>query len=196
MAAVLARNYPGCTRRGRSFRRSAGLAYDVFSALRLMSRGPQMVRLAPTCPLATASAMRCQHRFPRREDLTVHLSNGQAITPPLAPTRSGAFRAASLQATTHSGRRQHGLHPIGRYGVGGVTTRNCGSSRAAMPGPAAATRKPHRTPMAPTPRARCCVFLPIGGRLGRRVALQRTFPGLFTPRTGSRMIRAYRFPGE
>jgi poly(hydroxyalkanoate) depolymerase family esterase len=125
MAAVLARNYPGLyAALGVHSGVPAGLAYDVFSALRLMSRGPADGQAG--ADLSSGNAV--GHAVPSivfhgDEDLTVHLSNGQAIHTAPGADQIGPLPGGSLQATTHSGAGQHGFTRSVDYGVGGVTTR-------------------------------------------------------------------------
>jgi poly(hydroxyalkanoate) depolymerase family esterase len=122
MAAVLARDYPKLyAALGVHSGVPAGLAHDVFSAMRLMSRGPGQPDAAAT-PLAAEadSPSVASIVFHGDEDTKVHLSNGQAIH--AAPAAELAA-LDSLQATTHPDDGQRGFTRSVEFARSGVTQR-------------------------------------------------------------------------
>jgi len=125
MAAALARDCPQLyAALGVHSGVPAGLAHDVFSALRLMSRGPAQVQSA--ADLSTGGG--AGHAMPSivfhgDKDMTVHPSNGQAIHAAPGGDPVGPLSSGSLQATTPSEGDQHGVTRSVDYGLGGVTTR-------------------------------------------------------------------------
>jgi poly(hydroxyalkanoate) depolymerase family esterase len=120
MAAVLARDFPQLyAALGVHSGVPAGLAHDVFSAMRLMSSGPRQGE-ADTAPDGHAVASIVFHGD---EDTTVHPSNGQAIH--AAPWRAQpqARPASSLHTTTHASAGRRGFTRSVDFGPGGVTSR-------------------------------------------------------------------------
>ncbi len=125
MAAVLARDYPELyAALGVHSGVPAGLAHDVFSAMRLMSWGPADGE-ADADPSSGNSG---RHALPSivfhgDEDMTVHPSNGQAIHSAPGADPVGPFPGGSLRATSLPGNGQHGVTRSVDYGPGGVTNR-------------------------------------------------------------------------
>jgi poly(3-hydroxybutyrate) depolymerase len=125
MAATLSRDYPQLyaalvVHSGVP----AGLAHDVFSALRLMSRGP--ADDGADADLASGNGV--GHAVPSivfhgDEDMTVHPANGQAIYTAQGGDLVAPPPGGSLQATTDSRAGQHGVTRSVDYGPGGVTNR-------------------------------------------------------------------------
>ncbi|HSQ10100.1 MAG TPA: PHB depolymerase family esterase [Burkholderiaceae bacterium] len=124
MAAVLVRDYPELyAALGVHSGVPAGLAHDVYSAMRLMSTGPvpSEAEAGPgTGNVGGASAASIV--FHGDEDTVVHLSNGVAIhggaggsqVPPLLDTQ---------QSTTQPRPGHRGFTRSVEYGAGGVTER-------------------------------------------------------------------------
>ena len=175
MAAVLARDYPDLYAAiGIHSGVPAGLAHDVFSALRLMSQGPQAGENAGEADadpvLVVANGNRNGRAvasivFHGDEDTTVHLSNGKAIHAASGSSEARsttprrrfpwACRRWPLRPTLASAasRAQSSSVRAGRH------LGSCGWFTApATHGQVAATRKGTSIPAAPTHRARCCAF--------------------------------------
>lgn len=122
MAAVLARDYPKLyAALGVHSGVPAGLAHDVFSAMRLMSSGPRPPDAAAlTLAAEPAGPSVASIVFHGDEDTKVHLSNGQAIH--AAPAGDPAV-LDSLRATTHSSDGQRGFTRSVEFARSGVTQR-------------------------------------------------------------------------
>jgi poly(hydroxyalkanoate) depolymerase family esterase len=123
MAAVLARDYPTLyAALGVHSGVPAGLAHDVFSAMRLMSSGPRQPDAAAVPPLVVGAdgPSVASIVFHGDEDTKVHPSNGQAIH--AAPAGDlAAFE--SLEATTHADQGQRGFTRSVELAPSGVTQR-------------------------------------------------------------------------
>jgi poly(hydroxyalkanoate) depolymerase family esterase len=121
LAAVLAQDYPDLYAAvGIHSGLPAGLAHDLFSAMRLMFRGPRQGQ-APADPLADGALAVPSIVFHGDEDRTVHLSNAQAIHSAAGTDRDGP--SPGSPATT---RREPGQRDVTRSverGPGGVTRR-------------------------------------------------------------------------
>jgi len=106
MAGVLAQDFPTLfTAIGVHSGVAPGLAYDVFSAMRLMSRGPIGVRAVQKLAILHAVPKIVFHGD---ADSTVHLSNGQAIfLAPSAKPTLGVNQQLVAVAPTINGR--HGF---------------------------------------------------------------------------------------
>jgi len=125
MAAVLVRDYPELyAALGVHSGVPAGLAHDVFSAMRLMASGPAPGK-ADAFPAAGDGVGRAVASivFHGDEDVTVHPSNGEAIH--AAPLSAGATLTplGSMQATTDPDGGQRGFTRSVEFGPGGVTNR-------------------------------------------------------------------------
>jgi poly(hydroxyalkanoate) depolymerase family esterase len=125
MAAVLARDYPRLyAALGVHSGVPAGLAHDVYSAMRLMSGGPGLRDDAGTVPPgedrrpAVASIV-----FHGDEDRTVHPSNGEAFHAAFGVSPGRAQPADSQRATTPPSAGQRGFTRSVERGPGGVTLR-------------------------------------------------------------------------
>jgi poly(hydroxyalkanoate) depolymerase family esterase len=142
MAAVLAKDYPDLyVALGVHSGLPAGMAHDLFSAMRLMSNGPSSGQdEVPTCPRARAcarsAACSCEGLMPPiasivfhgDEDTTVHPSNGQAIhglPVPAAPTAAKTRLAERrlLQSTTDASDGRRGFTRSLHIGPDGVSER-------------------------------------------------------------------------
>jgi poly(3-hydroxybutyrate) depolymerase len=100
----------------------AGLAHDVFSALRLMSKGPEEAESEPDADPALVVGNGHGHAvasivFHGDEDTTVHSSNGEAIH------AQAALPLGLPQVTTPPGVGQRGFTRSVDLGPGGVTSR-------------------------------------------------------------------------
>jgi poly(3-hydroxybutyrate) depolymerase len=125
MAAVLARDYPELyAALGVHSGVPAGLAHDVFSAIRLMSNGPALdaadaVQISGDgVGRAVASIV-----FHGDEDSMVHPSNGHAIHGAPVNTQADQHALGSLQATTDPSAGRHGFTRSVEIGPDGATNR-------------------------------------------------------------------------
>jgi poly(hydroxyalkanoate) depolymerase family esterase len=125
MAAVLARDHPELyAALGVHSGVPAGLAHDVFSAMRLMSGGPAAGRFAaPTPALRPLDLALPRIVFHGDQDHTVHPSNGHAIHAGHVPADPVAPTLLPLQATTDAAAGRRGFTRSVEYGPGGVTHR-------------------------------------------------------------------------
>jgi len=125
MAAVLARDYPQLyAALGVHSGVPAGLAHDVFSAMRLMSNGP--AKSAPDGAVSAAAGggpAVASIVFHGDEDTTVHPSNGEAIHAAPGSAQAGPLPPGSLQATTRPSDGRRGFTRSVDFGPGGVTQR-------------------------------------------------------------------------
>jgi poly(hydroxyalkanoate) depolymerase family esterase len=122
MAAVLARDYPELyAALGVHSGVPAGLAHDVFSAIRLMSNGPAQGE-ADAVPITVEGLGQSVASivFHGDEDKTVHPSNGEAIH---AAPGSPAQPVGTIQATTEPRAGQRGFTRSVEFGPGGVTKK-------------------------------------------------------------------------
>jgi poly(hydroxyalkanoate) depolymerase family esterase len=123
MAAVLARDYPELyAALGVHSGLPAGLAHDVYSALRLMSNGP-----GPSAPATDAAPVTdppvARIVFHGDDDTTVHPSNAAALHAPPEVTAAGRPAPASTQATTPSSEGRRGYTRSVEYGPAGIPQR-------------------------------------------------------------------------
>jgi len=124
MAALLARDHPGLyAALGVHSGVPAALAHDVFSAMRLMFRGPADGAAGADLPAGGAGHSVPSIVFHGDEDMTVHPSNGQAIHSAPSGDQAGGLTNGSLEATTYPGAGQHGVTRSVDYDQGGVTKR-------------------------------------------------------------------------
>jgi poly(hydroxyalkanoate) depolymerase family esterase len=123
MAAVLARDYPQqYAALGVHSGVPAGLAFDVFSAIRVMARGPTQGDAFPISPAGAGPAI-ASIVFHGDEDSTVHPSNGQAIHD-LGCASSDSMRAkGSLTSTMQACAGRRAFTRSVEFGAGGVTQR-------------------------------------------------------------------------
>jgi poly(hydroxyalkanoate) depolymerase family esterase len=125
MAAVLARDYPKLyAALGVHSGVPAGLAHDMFSAMRLMSGGPgprddgDASSAGDERPPAVASIV-----FHGDEDTTVHPSNGEAIHAAPGAARDPPLPVESVSATTRPSDGQRGFTRSVELGPDGITSR-------------------------------------------------------------------------
>ncbi len=125
MAAVLARDFPDLyAALGVHSGVPAGLAHNVFSALRLMSYGPALGEA--DAGAASGNGGRAPVPsivFHGDQDMTVHPSNGQAIHAAATVETTGADVGGSRMSSVVSSADQHGFTRSVDYGPGGVTNR-------------------------------------------------------------------------
>ena len=125
MAAVLARDYPELyAALGVHSGVPAGMAHDVFSAMRLMSSGP--APRASDGPAGEGSGIGpavARIVFHGDEDRTVHPSNGEAIHAAVGGAAEPAPDREPLQATTDAMAGRRGFTRSVEFGPGGVTHR-------------------------------------------------------------------------
>jgi poly(hydroxyalkanoate) depolymerase family esterase len=123
MAAVLARDYPQqFAALGVHSGVPAGLAFDVFSAIRVMARGPTQGDAFPISPAGTAPAI-ASIVFHGDEDSTVHPSNGQAIHDFGCASNDSMVAKGSLTSTMQACAGQRAFTRTVEFGLGGVTQR-------------------------------------------------------------------------
>ncbi len=124
MAAVLVRDYPELyAALGVHSGVPAGLAHDVYSAMRLMSAGPVPTEVdAPPGTVKGVSAGVASIVFHGDEDTVVHLSNGVAIHEGAGGSQVSPPLEAE-QATTQPRPGHRGFTRSVEYGRGGVTDR-------------------------------------------------------------------------
>ena len=123
LAAVLARDYPDMFAAvGVHSGVAAGLAHDMFSAMRVMSSGPEPVDAAAAQALEDAAVRSIPSIvFHGDEDTTVHPSNGEAIHAATGDAQPNA--RAPEQMTTEASDGQHSFTRSVEYGAKGVTQR-------------------------------------------------------------------------
>jgi poly(hydroxyalkanoate) depolymerase family esterase len=125
MAAVLARDHPQLyAALGVHSGVPAGMAHDVFSALRLMASGPAAeAAAAPTSTGGGIGAAVACIVFHGDEDRTVHPSNGQAIHGAVGDAADPASVGQSLQATTDARAGRRGFTRTVEFDAEGVSRR-------------------------------------------------------------------------
>ena len=125
MAGVLARDHPDLyAALGVHSGVPAGHANSLYSALRLMSRGPAPGQIeASQGGEDGASRAIPSIVFHGDEDTTIHSSNAQAIHADPASDQPEHIQVGSLQSSTESTDDERGITRSVEYGPGGVTNR-------------------------------------------------------------------------
>jgi len=125
MAAVLARDYPDLyAALGVHSGVPAGLADNLYSALRLMSKGPSPRQIdAVQNPEDGSGRSVPSIVFHGDEDTTVHPSNAQSIHSAPAGDRDAQESVGSMRASTDSNEGQRGFTRSVDYGPGGISQR-------------------------------------------------------------------------
>jgi poly(hydroxyalkanoate) depolymerase family esterase len=124
MAAVIGRDYPDVfAALGVHSGVPAGIAHDLLSALRLMSRGPRTGELGATALNGTGAPTIASIVFHGDRDGTVNPSNGAAIHTAPGGGRLRWFRRRPRKAVTQPNGSHHGFTRSVTYGANDVTER-------------------------------------------------------------------------